>query len=59
MKMFYEVIAKTITNRLKQALDSMILHEQFAIVLGRLISDNALIGLSLFMRLTARLKGGS
>lgn len=40
----YKIIARAITNRLRQVMDKIIDQEQSAFVLGRLISDNILIG---------------
>lgn len=42
--MIYKIIAKTLANRLKKVLDSVISPTQSVFVTGRIISDNAVIG---------------
>lgn len=53
----YKIIAKTIVNRLKKSLDSIISPTQVAFVLGRLISDNVLVGFKCIHAIKNRKKG--
>lgn len=53
----YKIIAKTIANRFKKVLDTIISPSQVAFVLGRLISYNVLIGFEYIHAISNRKKG--
>ncbi|KAK3206742.1 hypothetical protein Dsin_020788 [Dipteronia sinensis] len=50
----YKIIAKAITNRFRHALGGVISETQCALVLGRLISENTIIGFECLHRLKCR-----
>lgn len=58
--MIYRVIAKTIANRLKENFHLVISHTQSALIPGRLITDNIIIGYECLhkIRLSKSEKGG-
>lgn len=56
-KVTYKIIAKAIANRMKKVLESIISPTQTAFVLGRLISDNVVVGFEFIHAIRSRRKG--
>lgn len=50
----YKIIAKAITNRFRNVLGSVIFEPECAFILGRLISDNTIVGFECLHRLKRR-----
>lgn len=53
----YKIVAKAITNRMKQILEALISPNQAAFVPKRLISDNVILGFECIHSLNNRRKG--
>jgi len=57
MHVLYKLIAKVMANRLKKVLPFVICPEQSAFILGKLITNNILVGFETLHTMDARLKG--